>query len=92
VGQGGAHLVAIKFFARANNFQEESEVYRSSPLRHFMPMVSLIERNSNGAVKDPFGRPLAPFIVMEKGQSLQEKLMNGRLDPYGAAQVCGGNR
>lgn len=30
---------ALKFFAKMADYEEEAEVYRSSPLRHFMPNV-----------------------------------------------------
>lgn len=52
-----------------------------------MPSVSRMERNADGAIKDPFGKPLAPFIVMDKGESLQELVKNGRVDVFTAAQV-----
>lgn len=87
VQNNAAHLYAIKFYARVRTFQEESEIYKSSPLRRFMPTVSRVERNEDGAIKDPFGKPLAPFVVMEKGESLQEKLGKRNIDVYMAAQV-----
>ena len=62
-------------------------VCRTSPLRRFMPSVSRMERNADGALKDPFGRPLAPFIVMERGEGLQQRVKNGPVDPFVAAQV-----
>jgi hypothetical protein len=81
-------LFAIKFFAARKDFDEEVEVYRSSPLRHFMPSVLHSESNDNRSILDPFGGLLPPFIVMEKGESLQDRARNGRIDVFTAAQVC----
>lgn len=62
-------------------------MYRTSPLRRFMPTVSRMERNADGALKDPFGQPLAPFIVMERGEGLQGRVQKGPVDTFVAAQV-----
>lgn len=35
----GIEVYALKFFAVLADFQEEAEVYRTSPLRRFMPNV-----------------------------------------------------
>lgn len=87
VDGSGTLLYAIKFFAHRSNCAEEAEVYRSSPLRHFMPSVLCMECNERGAIQDPLGGVLAPLIVMEKGESLQERARNGRVDLFTAAQV-----
>lgn len=83
----GIHLFAIKFFAARKDFQEEEEVYRSSPLRHFMPSVVRAVANADRGLLDPFGGVLPPFIVMEKGESLQERARNRPVDLFTAAQV-----
>jgi hypothetical protein len=80
-------LFAIKFFASRKEFLEEVEVYRSSPLRSFMPSVLHFEGNEDCRIRDPFGGLIAPFIVMEKGESLQERARNCRVDVFTAAQV-----
>jgi hypothetical protein len=82
----GSHtsLFAIKFFASRRDYVEEVEVYRSSPLRSFMPRVLHLESNENHSIRDPFGGLMPPFVVMEKGESLQER---GCVDVFTAAQV-----
>jgi hypothetical protein len=80
-------LYAIKFFASRRDFVEEMEVYRNSPLRLFMPSVIRFESNKDCSIRDPFGGLIPPFIVMEKGESLQERARNSRVDVFTAAQV-----
>ena len=87
VDGSGTLLYAIKFFAHRADYAEEAEVYRGSPLRHFMPSVIRMDSNEGGALRDPFGGVLAPFIVMEKGESLQCRARKGRVDLFTAAQV-----
>ena len=36
----GMEAFALKFFAKMADYEEEAEVYRTSPLRHFMPNVT----------------------------------------------------
>lgn len=43
--------------------------------------------NSDLALKDPFGGVLPPCIVMEKGESLQDRAQKSRIDVFTAAQV-----
>lgn len=83
----GTILYAIKFFAHRADYTEEADVYSGSPLRHFMPSVIRMDSNEGGALRDPFGGVLAPFIVMEKGESLQVRARKGRVDLFTAAQV-----
>lgn len=80
---------AIKFFAKRSDYDEEAAMYRNSPLplRRFMPSVVKYADNSDGASTDPFGTPLQPFIVMEKGECLQDRARNWPVDVFTAAQV-----
>jgi hypothetical protein len=80
-------LFAIKFFATRKDYLGEVEVYRFSPLRSFMPSVLHFESNEDCRMRDPFGGLIPPFIVMEKGESLQERSRNCRIDVFTAAQV-----
>lgn len=52
-----------------------------------MPIVVKFVDNGVEAAKDPFGGVLPSFIVMEKGESLQDKAQKHRVDIYTAAQV-----
>jgi hypothetical protein len=85
----GKHLslYAIKFFASRKDYMEEVNVYRSSPLRTFMPRVLHFESNEDRRIRDPFGGLIPPFIVMEKGESLQERARTCHVDVFTAAQV-----
>lgn len=81
---------AIKFFARCADYKEEAAMYCRAPLplRRFMPNVVKFVDNEGGSLKDPFGTPLHPFIVMEKGECLQDRARNWPVDVFTAAQVC----
>lgn len=79
--------VALKLFAHKRDYLEESEVYRNSPLRFFVPTVQRYVSNDDGDVQGPFGAPMPPFIVMEKGESLQDRAANPGIDILTAAQV-----
>jgi hypothetical protein len=79
---------ALKFFAAQKDYMQEVDIYRNSPLRSFMPSVVLFEGNVDNSIRDPFGGVMPPFIVMEKGESLQERARNRQIDVFTAAQVC----
>lgn len=85
----GLEVYAIKFFVRRGSYDEEACMYQSFPpeLRRFMPTVVKYAPNTNRKIKDPFGRPLPPFIVMEKGESLRDRAKNCPVDVFTAAQV-----
>jgi hypothetical protein len=78
---------ALKFFAFRKEYLQEVDIYRNSPLRKFMPNVYLYESNEDNSIRDPFGGVMPPFIVMEKGESLQERANKCRIDVFTAAQV-----
>lgn len=83
----GSTLFALKFFASRRDFDEEVHVYKNSPLRHFMPKVVRVVGNEDRSATDTCGGALPPFIVMEKGESLQERARNSPVDVFTAAQV-----
>lgn len=69
-------------------------MYRNAPdaLRKFMPDAVKFVANEDSSVRDPFGNPMPPFLVMEKGECLSEhSTKGGAVDPIHAAQVCLGN-
>ena len=41
----------------------------------------------DSSLKDPFGGIMPPCIVMEKGESLQDRAQNSRVDVFTAAQA-----
>lgn len=85
----GLDAYALKFFAHRSTYDEETRLYQSFPkqLRRFMPVVVQFVPNTDQKVRDPFGNALAPFIVMEKGESLRDRANNCRVDLFTAAQV-----
>jgi hypothetical protein len=87
VDGSGTLLFAIKFFAARKDFIDETDVYQNSPLSQFMPKLVRVESNEDGSIRDPFGGVMAPFIVMEKGESLQERARNRSVDLFTVAQV-----
>jgi hypothetical protein len=70
-------------------FKEEASIYRnaSEALRQFMPVIMVYGANEDGAVRDPFGNPMPPFLVMEKGEVLSEQARRTPADTAHAAQV-----
>lgn len=88
-GTDGTALYAIKFFVKQEQYHEEAAMYRDSPLQlqRFMPAVVKYADNLDGAIKDPFGNVLPPFIMMEKGESLTDRASNVPVDLFTATQV-----
>ena len=80
---------AIKFFLMRSVYEEEADMYRNSPpqLKHSMPKVVKYVPNVDKSIFDPFGNPLPPFIVMEKGESLRDRTRDTPVDVFTAAQV-----
>eukprot|EP00892_Ulva_mutabilis_P000463 jgi/Ulvmu1/10417/UM062_0013.1 len=64
--------VAIKFFVNSRAFECERELYSQEHLRGMMPAVSLMHSNSDGTVVTDEGWRFPPFIVVERGESLDE--------------------
>jgi hypothetical protein len=52
-----------------------------------MPVLVECQRNESCAVQDPFGHPMPPYIVLEKGESLKERTRGIPIDVFTAAQV-----
>jgi hypothetical protein len=80
-------LFALKFFAARKDYFQEVDVYCNSPLRNFMPSVLLYESNDDKSIRDPFGGVMPPFIAMDKGESLQQRVTKSRVDVFTVAQV-----
>lgn len=53
-----------------------------------MPKVMRVVDNEDCSIRDPFGGLMAPFILIEKGEGLQERSHNCHVDVFTAAQVC----
>ncbi|NJR43227.1 MAG: phosphotransferase [Akkermansiaceae bacterium] len=81
----------MKFFLSHSGFVKETDLYldSSKPLGRFLPQLHTIVDGADGnVVKDAFGRPLPPCIVMEKGEALDVWIeKSGSLDMFTGLQV-----
>jgi hypothetical protein len=70
-------------------FKEEAAMYRDAPeaLRQFMPTIFHYGANEDSSARDPFGNPLPPFLVMEKGEVLSEQARKTPADKAHASEV-----
>jgi hypothetical protein len=84
----GEHF-AVKFYTHRPSFEREREVYEDPRLRAMVPKLHALVANVPPFVTSPSGFPLPPFIIMEKGQSLDEFAVGqaGRVDLMTVAQA-----
>jgi Protein kinase domain len=47
-------------------------LYSLAPLQAILPPVHCLQDNADGSIKDARGQPLPPFVVIEKGEALNE--------------------
>ncbi|NJR43897.1 MAG: hypothetical protein HC767_15795 [Akkermansiaceae bacterium] len=68
--------VAAKFFLNRSGlysaFEQEASLYSSDVLKGMMPATREVMGNADGAAVSSRGYQWPPFIVLEKGESLQE--------------------
>ena len=79
-------LYAIKLFATRDAYDDEKYLYVNF-FPGFMPAVVQFVDNDDGSFTDPFGSPMAPCIVMEKGESLTERTMRRKSDIFTTVQA-----
>jgi hypothetical protein len=79
---------AIKFFVSREAFQPEAGLYLASPLGKFLPVVKEICDNDDGGYRDAQGHSLPPFIVMERGESLDQWMRRAHPDKFQTFGVC----
>lgn len=63
---------AIKFYLHRDAFLRERELYTASQLRSIMPATLAVEENTSGECRTPYGYAFPPFVIIERGQSLDE--------------------
>jgi hypothetical protein len=78
---------ALKFYISKNAFEVERSLYAHPVLGPLLPKVVTSCKNDDNAECDPSGRPLPPFIVMEKGESLDEWSRRAKPDLFQAVAV-----
>jgi hypothetical protein len=78
---------AIKFFILKESFDVEKVMYAEKTLKEFLPQPAAICDNESGEAVDARGTPLPPFIVMEKGESLDEWSQRRKPSVFAATPV-----
>lgn len=78
---------AVKFFVSQKAFAEEGDFYKSSPLGALLPKCLALCGNEDGAESDAHSIPLPPFLIMEKGESLDEWSRRAKPDNFQAVAV-----
>ena len=64
--------VAVKFFLSRSAFEQETALYSNDVLKGMMPATREVVGNVEGGAMSLRGYRWPPFIVLEKGESLQE--------------------
>lgn len=85
--QRGREEVAFKFFVSRADYAAEVDLYRNDALGDFLPMAEAYVDNADRALCDAYGNPLPPCIVMERGDTLHDRLRIALTDKAGTAQV-----
>lgn len=78
---------AIKFFVSEQAFDEEGEFYRKTAIGSLLPKCIAFCANARGQETDAHDIPLPPFLVMEKGESLDEWNHRAKPDIFQAVAV-----
>lgn len=78
---------AIKFFASYAVFEDERDLYRNCCRGQFMPAVLEFVSNQDGSFRDSRGNPMPPCFVMEKGESLAQRMTRCKNDMFTLVQV-----
>ena len=62
----------MKFYLQRAAFERESEMYTQAELQAMMPAPLAVEDNASGECRTPYGYVFPPFVIIERGQSLDE--------------------
>lgn len=81
------HEHALKFFVSPNAFDRERRLYGDPTLGVLLPRLGRVCPNDDGAITDAFGEPLPSFIVMEKGEALDEWNRRAKPDLFQSVAV-----
>jgi hypothetical protein len=71
---------AIKFYLQRAAFDAEKELYMDSQLCKMMPATLAIEDNVKGEWRTPYNFVFPPFVIIERGQSLDEWARDNKPD------------
>lgn len=78
---------AIKFFVSKKAFDEEGDFYKNSPLGSLLPKCLALCPNDDNMETDAHNIPLPSFLIMEKGESLDEWSRRAKPDNFQAVAV-----
>jgi hypothetical protein len=62
----------MQFYTNPRAFQAEVDLYNKPTLQKLMPKRHEVFGNEDGSCKSPSGFVFPPFIVLERGESLDE--------------------
>lgn len=80
--------VAFKFFLSRKDYESEVALYRDEVLGDFLPVAEAYVDNTDTSFRDAYGNPFPPCIVMERGETLHDRIRIALTDKAGTAQVC----
>lgn len=80
-------VFAMKVFASRRVFADERRLYLESGLASFMPTVAEFVDNEDGAFVDGHGAAMPPALVMEKGETLTERIHRCKHNIFTTIQV-----
>lgn len=80
-------VYAMKLFTSRRVFEDERRLYLNSGLASFMPTVVEFVENEDGAFRDPHGGNMPPALVMEKGETLTERIHRCKNNIFTTIQV-----
>ena len=70
-------------------FQHERDLYEDTALKSMMPATLAINDNQAGQCRTPYGYVFPPYVIIERGQSLDEWARdNKNKDFITIFQVC----
>jgi Protein kinase domain len=72
---------AIKFFLRHEAFDTELALYQRKDLRDMLPVLASAERNDGPVPHSSGGVVFPPFLIMERGESLNQWSLRVAPDP-----------
>jgi hypothetical protein len=79
---------ALKFYVSKTAFDSEGQLYKNAAFAQLLPKVEALCMNEEDAETDAHGIPLPPFIVMEKGEALDEWSRRAKPDQFQSVAVC----
>jgi hypothetical protein len=78
---------ALKFYLSKKAAIAEGELYKNEALGPLLPNAETLCMNEEGEETDAHGVPLPPFLIMEKGEALDEWSQRAKPDQFMAVAV-----